>query len=188
MPQKHHKNWYSRIQIMQQRRIMISKLKLCPICFIFYHRWFCINWPRLILRKGLQLNCNLIVQFWPNNFKILNELFVEVIADISNIEKSRTGEILKEKNERIERMNSQDMDDYVQKGKFFEKSVIVDLSSKQYNLLYILTTVFLWQVQVTPWKNAPTPKRWPRSSTFVETKVYNWLSYSEKDAKVWSIE
>ena len=57
----------------------------------------------------------------PNNLKILNKLFVEVIADISNIEKSRTGEILKEKNERIERMNSQDMDDYVQKGKFFEK-------------------------------------------------------------------
>lgn len=56
-----------------------------------------------------------------NNFKILNKLFVDVIADISNIEKSRTGEILKEKNERIERMNSQDMDDYVQKGKFFEK-------------------------------------------------------------------
>ena len=79
----------------------------------------------------------------PNKLKILNKLFVEVIADISNIEKSRTGEILKEKNERIERMNSQDMDDYVQKGKFFEKSVIVDLSSKQYNLLYILTTVFL---------------------------------------------
>ena len=79
----------------------------------------------------------------PNNLNILNKLFVEVIADISNIEKSRTGEILKEKNERIERMNSQDMDDYVQKGKFFEKSVIVDLSSKQYNLLYILTTVFL---------------------------------------------
>ena len=52
---------------------------------------------------------------------ILAKLFVEVIADISNIEKSRTGEILKEKNERIERMNSQDMDDYVQKGKFFEK-------------------------------------------------------------------
>ena len=65
---------------------------------------------------------------------ILNELFVEVIADISNIEKSRTGEILKEKNDRIERMNSQDMDDYVQKGKFFEKkSVTSDLSSKQYN-------------------------------------------------------
>ena len=93
----------------------------------------------------MQLNCNLIFKFLkqPNNLNILNKLFVEVIADISNIEKSRTGEILKEKNERIERMNSQDMDDYVQKGKFFEKSVIVDLSSKQYNLLYILTTVFL---------------------------------------------
>jgi len=49
------------------------------------------------------------------NGAILAKLFVEVIADISNIEKSRTGEILKEKNERIERMNSQDMDDYVQK-------------------------------------------------------------------------
>ena len=84
----------------------------------------------------MQLNCNLILKFLkqPNKLKILNKLFVEVIADISNIEKSRTGEILKEKNERIERMNSQDMDDYVQKGKFFEKkSVIVDLSSKQYN-------------------------------------------------------
>ena len=93
----------------------------------------------------MQLNYNLILKFLkqPNKLKILNKLFVEVIADISNIEKSRTGEILKEKNERIERMNSQDMDDYVQKGKFFEKSVIVDLSSKQYNLLYILTTVFL---------------------------------------------
>lgn len=69
----------------------------------------------------MQLNCNLILKFLkqPNNLKILNKLFVEVIADISNIEKSRTGEILKEKNERIERMNSQDMDDYVQKGKFF---------------------------------------------------------------------
>ena len=69
----------------------------------------------------MQLNCNLILKFLkqPNKLKILNKLFVEVIADISNIEKSRTGEILKEKNERIERMNSQDMDDYVQKGKFF---------------------------------------------------------------------
>ena len=54
-----------------------------------------------------------------NLTKSRKKLFVEIIADISNIEKSRTGEILKEKNDRIERMNSQDMDDYVQKGKFF---------------------------------------------------------------------
>ena len=43
------------------------------------------------------------------------------------MEKSRTGEILKEKNDRIERMNSQDMDEYVQKGKFFEQNYSIEL-------------------------------------------------------------
>ena len=64
-----------------------------------------------------------------NLTKSRKKLFVEIIADISNIEKSRTGEILKEKNDRIERMNSQDMDDYVQKGKFFEQNYSIELLS-----------------------------------------------------------
>ena len=62
-----------------------------------------------------------------NLTKSRKKLFVEIIADISNIEKSRTGEILKEKNDRIERMNSQDMDEYVQKGKFFEQNYSIEL-------------------------------------------------------------
>ena len=61
-----------------------------------------------------------------NLTKSRKKLFVEIIADISNIEKSRTGEILKEKNDRIERMNSQDMDDYVQKGKFFVENDTIE--------------------------------------------------------------
>ena len=64
-----------------------------------------------------------------NLTKSRKKLFVEIIADISNMEKSRTGEILKEKNNRIERMNSQDMDDYVQKGKFFEQNYSIELLS-----------------------------------------------------------
>ena len=62
-----------------------------------------------------------------NLTKSRKKLFVEIIADISNMEKSRTGEILKEKNDRIERMNSQDMDEYVQKGKFFEQNYSIEL-------------------------------------------------------------
>ena len=62
-----------------------------------------------------------------NLTKSRKKLFVEIIADISNIEKSRTGEILKEKNDRIERMNSQDMDEYVQKEKFFEQNYSIEL-------------------------------------------------------------
>ena len=62
-----------------------------------------------------------------NLTKSRKKLFVEIIADISNIEKSRTGEILKEKNDRIERMNSRDMDEYVQKGKFFEQNYSIEL-------------------------------------------------------------
>ena len=62
-----------------------------------------------------------------NLTKSRKKLFVEIIADISNMEKSRTGEILKEKNNRIERMNSQDMDEYVQKGKFFEQNYSIEL-------------------------------------------------------------
>ena len=62
-----------------------------------------------------------------NLTKSRKKLFVEIIADISNIEKSRTGEILKEKNDRIERMNSQDMDEYGQKGKFFEQNYSIEL-------------------------------------------------------------
>ena len=61
-----------------------------------------------------------------NLTKSRKKLFVEIIADISSIEKSRAGEILKEKNDRIERMNSQDMDDYVQKGKFFVENDTIE--------------------------------------------------------------
>ena len=75
-----------------------------------------------------------------NLTKSRKKLFVEIIADISNIEKSRTGEILKEKNDRIERMNSQDMDDYVQKGKFFEQNYSIELTI-HFTILLFLTDI-----------------------------------------------
>ena len=95
--------------------------------------------PPMVLYKLTETNIEegivlLKTRILQKNGAILAKLFVEVIADISNIEKSRTGEILKEKNERIERMNSQDMDDYVQKGKFFEK--VTQLTYRVNNTIY----------------------------------------------------